>query len=84
MSRLLVPAIMVNRCRSDDIKMVALRLRARGRDTLTEILDVVQISHKTFFRAQKQFRRTGSVAKIQAIGRGRPRKALHADIQYLL
>ncbi|KAF4615713.1 hypothetical protein D9613_012509 [Agrocybe pediades] len=75
---------MVNRRISNDLKLIALRLKDRGRDTLEDILEIVGFSRKTFFRAQRQFRNTGSVAKTQAIGRERSRKALRADIQYLL
>ena len=75
---------MVNRCISDDLKMAALRLKARGRDTLTEILEIVRFSCKTFYNVQRRYHAVGSVAKAQAIGRGRPRKALRGDIGYLI
>jgi len=75
---------MVNRRISDDLKMVAMRLRARGRDTVSEILQIVRFSRKTFFTVQGRFRQLGTVAKAQAIGRGRPRKALRNDLQYLI
>jgi transposase len=75
---------MVNRRISDDLKMAALRLHARGRDSLREILRIVKFSRKTFNRAQRRYRLTGSVAKAEVIGRGCPQKSLHADVQYLL
>jgi len=75
---------MVNRCISDDLKMAALRLKARGRDSVTEILDIVRFSHNTFRRAQRRYNQVGTVAKAQAIGRGHPRKAVRGDIQYLI
>ena len=75
---------MVNRHISDDLKMAALRLKARGRDSLKDIIQIVQFSPKTFYRAQRRYRQFGTVAKAQAIGTGRPRKALHQDIQYLI
>lgn len=75
---------MVNRRISDDLKMAALRLKARGRDSIEEILQIVGFSRRTFERARRRYHHTGTVTKAEAIGRGRPRKALHADIQYLL
>lgn len=75
---------MGNRRISDDLKMAALRLKARGRDSIPEILDIVRFSQRTFYRLRQRYRHTGSVAKAEAIGRGRPRKALHGDIQYLI
>jgi len=75
---------MVNRRISDDLKLAALRLKARGRDSVSEILDIVGFSKKTFYRIQGQFRRIGTVAKADAIGRGRPRKILLVDTQYLV
>ena len=75
---------MVN-CRiSDDLKMVALRLKERGRDTTSEILQIVQFSRKTFYNVRKQYRATGTVAKAQVIGRGRPRKAIRGDTEFLI
>jgi len=75
---------MVNRRISDDLKMAALRLKARGRDTLPEILDIVKFSRRTFYKTQHRYQQTGSVAKAAAIGRGRPQKMIPGDIQYLL
>ena len=75
---------MVNRRISDDLKLAALRLKARGRDSVSEILDIVGFSKKTFYRVQGQFRRIGTVAKANAIGRGRPQKILLADTCYLV
>jgi transposase len=75
---------MVNRCISDDLKMAALRLNARGRDSVSEILKIVCFSRKTFRRAQRRYNATGTVAKAQVIGRGRPRKAVRGDVQYLI
>ena len=64
--------------------MAALRLKALGHYSVREILQIVQFSRKTFNRAQRRYRLTGTVAKAQVIGRGRPRKALHEDVQYLI
>ena len=75
---------MVN-CRiSDDLKLAALRLKARGHDSVSEILDIVSFSKKTFYRVQGQLRRIGTVAKANAIRRSRPRKILLADTWYLV
>ena len=75
---------MVNCHISNDLKMAALRLRACGRDSVREILHIVRFSRKTFNRAEQRYRLTGTVAKAQAIGRGRPWKALHEAVQYLI
>ena len=75
---------MVNRRIRDDVKEVAMKLKARGKDTLEEILEIVNFSERTFYCIQHRKRVTGSVAKAQAIGRGRPQKLLFVDIQYLL
>ncbi|KAJ7759964.1 hypothetical protein B0H16DRAFT_1301337 [Mycena metata] len=75
---------MGNRSISDDLKEALLRLEDRGRDSTSEILKVGQISRSTLCRARKRRRETGSVAKAQAIGRGRPRTLLQADADYLV
>jgi len=75
---------MGNRRISNDLKMAALRLRARGHDTITEILDIVRFSRRTFYRVQKRYHHFNTMAKAQAIGRGRPRKAIPGDIRYLI
>ena len=75
---------MVNRRIRDDLKLAVLRLKARGRDSVSEILDIVSFSKQTFYRVQGQFRRIGTVAKANAIGRGRPQKILLADTRYLV
>jgi len=59
---------MVNRRISDDLKMAALQLKARGRDTVTEILQIVCFSRKTFYNIQRRYHAVGTVAKVQAIG----------------
>ena len=82
---LLFSTTMVNCHISDDLNwLAALRLKARGRDSVSEILDIVGFSKKTFYRVQGQFRRIGTVAKANAIGRRRPRKILLADTRYLV
>lgn len=75
---------MVNRKISDDLKEAALRLQQRGRDTTEEILSIVGFSKSTLYRTERRKNLTGSVAKAQVLGRGRPRKLIHADAEYLL
>ena len=81
---LISPSTIVNRQISDDFKMAALRLKAHGRDSVWEILQIVQFSRKTFNQAQRRYHLTGTVAKAQVISRGWPWKALHEDVQYLI
>ena len=61
-----------------------MKLKTRGKDTLEQILEIVNFSERTFYHTQCHKRVTGSVAKAQAIGRGCPQKLLFVDIQYLL
>ena len=61
---------MVNRRISDDLKMAALRLKARGRDPIEEILQIVGFSRRTFERARHRYHHTGTVTKAEAIGCG--------------
>lgn len=74
---------MPNRRISDDLKEASLRMKARAYG-LAEICTITGFSAATFYRAQKRKLLTGSVTKKQAIGRGRPRKLVHLDCQYLL
>ena len=48
--------------------MTALRLKAHGRYSLQDILQIVQFSCKTFYQAQCRYRQVGTVAKVQVIG----------------
>ncbi|KAJ7814860.1 hypothetical protein B0H13DRAFT_1664370 [Mycena leptocephala] len=75
---------MPNRRISDDLKEAMLRMEDRGRDTTNEILKIAQFSRSTLIRMRKRKHLTGSVAKAQAIGRGRPRTLLQADADYLV
>ncbi len=61
---------MVYRKISDDLKEAALRLYARGRDNIHEIASITGFSIRTFYHTHQQKRRTGTVAKQAAIGRG--------------
>ena len=75
---------MVYRHISDDLKEAAIRLKNRGRDTDHEIRQITGFSTKTLNRAIQCKQATGSVAKAQAIGRGRPWSLLRRDCDYLL
>lgn len=75
---------MPNRAISDDLKEAMLRMEDRGRDTTSEILKIAQFSRSTLIRTRKRKHLTGSVAKAQAIGRGRPRTLVEADADYLV
>ncbi|KAJ7901531.1 hypothetical protein B0H13DRAFT_1621909, partial [Mycena leptocephala] len=71
---------MSNRRISDDLK----GLEDRGRDSTKDILKIAQFSRSTLIRARKRKHLTGSVAKAQAIGRGRPRTLAQTDADYLV
>jgi transposase len=75
---------MVYRHISDDLKEAAIRLKNRGRDTNHEIKEITGFSIRTLTRAIRRKQLTGSVAKAQAIGRGRPRSLMRRDCDYLL
>ncbi|KAJ7146670.1 hypothetical protein C8R44DRAFT_579655, partial [Mycena epipterygia] len=75
---------MPNRAISDDLKDAMLHLEERGRNTTSEILKIAQFSRSTLIRTRKRKHLTGSVAKAQAIGRGRPRTLVEADADYLV
>jgi transposase len=83
-ARIVPTSTMGNRKISDDLKMAALRLRARGQDNDEEISNIVGFSLSTLHRAARRFCLTGDVANHPAIGRGRPRHLLQADCQYLI
>ena len=68
---------------SDDLKDTALQLKLDGQ-TPGYIKHITGISRHTLFRTQKQKHNTGSVAKAQAIGCGRPHSLLQSDAAYLL
>jgi transposase len=75
---------MGNRKISDDAKVISLRLRARGLDSRREILKIVGFSQATYYRTILHKEATGSVSKAKVLGRGRPRRLLHSDSQYLV
>jgi transposase len=75
---------MVYRHISDDLKKAAIRLKHRGRDSNSEISQIGGFSKRTLFRILRRKQATGSVAKAQAVGRGRPRSLARRDAEYLL
>lgn len=71
-------------CRiSDDLKEAALRMKGNGYN-LVEIRNITQFSASTFYQSQRCKQLTGSVAKKQAVGRGRLRLLATQDSHYLL
>jgi transposase len=74
---------MGNRKISDDLKEASLRMKARLYSD-EEVLAIVGFSRSTLKRAARRKALTGSVARKQAIGRGRPRILALSDCQYLL
>lgn len=74
---------MVNRRISDDIKLAAMRLYEQDILGIEDILEVIGFSRATFFRVLKLWREGGSVAKPKSFRRGRPRKMLREDLEYL-
>ncbi|EIM83126.1 uncharacterized protein STEHIDRAFT_42801, partial [Stereum hirsutum FP-91666 SS1] len=69
---------------SADLKMVAVRLRHRGRDSVKDIIKITTMSRPTLFRTWRKHRLTGSVTNRQPVGQGRPRSVLFRDAEYLL
>ncbi|KAJ7170630.1 hypothetical protein C8R43DRAFT_1085195 [Mycena crocata] len=74
---------MGNRRISRDVKIAALNLYQQNQLTLSEILDCVGFSRRTFFRILHLWRTTGDVVK-RTTPRGRPRLLHYDDIDYLL
>ncbi|KAJ3513070.1 hypothetical protein NMY22_g15151 [Coprinellus aureogranulatus] len=68
---------------SDDLKEAMLRYRAHGA-SIEDVTAIGGFSERTFWRALRRKRLTGSAAPKVAIGRGRPRKLVDADIRYLI
>ncbi len=73
---------MVNRSISDDLKTVALRLKAHN-FSVDLILDVVGFSLRTYQRVVARHNEIGTVSKAPAIGRGRPRTVDASDVDYI-
>ncbi|KAJ7038456.1 hypothetical protein C8F04DRAFT_915687, partial [Mycena alexandri] len=74
---------MVNHSISRDVKIAALNLYEHGRLSLTEILDCVGFSRRTFFRVLKLWCTTGDVVRSRT--RTGCTRLLHFDdVDYLL
>lgn len=69
---------------SNDLKEASIRLANRGQDSLKDVLGIVGFSESTYWRTLRRLRATGSVAFAQPIQKGRHRKLLRADEDYVL
>ncbi|KAJ7108797.1 hypothetical protein C8R44DRAFT_636147 [Mycena epipterygia] len=69
---------------SDGLKEAALKLQDRGRDTTSEILDIVHFSRSTLHRTHKQKVLTDRVTKAPAQGCGHPHTLAEQDADYLV
>jgi hypothetical protein len=74
---------MGNRKISDEVKAVALRLRAYG-DSDKEVCHITNISISTLTRIRRCHLCHRTVAKAAAIGRSWPRHLVTSDCRYLL
>ncbi|KAF8833274.1 hypothetical protein BDN67DRAFT_939210, partial [Paxillus ammoniavirescens] len=75
---------MANRKISPDVKHAALRLHRRGLMRLSDILDCVDFSRRTFYRIRKLFHETGDVVKPRSALCGRLRMFNLDDLHYLI
>ncbi|THU94000.1 hypothetical protein K435DRAFT_750698 [Dendrothele bispora CBS 962.96] len=78
---------MGNRRIHDTAKRIAIRLSARDPQRplhRAEILQICDMSVRTLQRARRRWCETGNVAKVKALGRGRPRLLNNMDIKYLI
>jgi hypothetical protein len=69
---------------STDLLAASVRIHRRGRDTKEENATVCDISKRTLERALVRVRETGTVAHRAPRARGRPKKVLQEDIDYLV
>lgn len=69
---------------SDDVKMAAIRLYENGNLPLSDILDAVNFSRRTFFRTLRLWHDTGRVSKPKSALVGRPRKMNLDDVMHLI
>jgi transposase len=69
---------------STDLLATSVRIHRRGRDTKEENAAVCNISKRTLERALVRVRETGTVAHRPPRARGRPKKVLQEDIDYLV
>ena len=65
---------MVFRLISPDVKLAAVRIYENGLMDLDDILDCLDMSESTFFRALRLHRATGNVEHPKSTMRGRPRR----------
>lgn len=80
---LTVPAMPFRKI-SDDLKEVSIKLANRGQESLKDVLGIVGFSERTYWRTLRRLRETGSVAFAHPIQKGRHRKLLWADEDYVL
>jgi hypothetical protein len=70
---------------SRDVKLAAIRLYERNILPLSDLLDVVGFSRRTFYRIQRLWEDTGDVVRHNPYQKHGPsRLLLYDDIQYLL
>ena len=74
---------MVFRFISPDVKRAAVRIYENGLMDLDNILDCLDMSESTFFRALRLYRETGNVEHPKSTTRGRPRKLHFDDLTYM-
>ncbi|KIJ93514.1 hypothetical protein K443DRAFT_645432 [Laccaria amethystina LaAM-08-1] len=74
---------MVFRRISPDVKRAAIRIYENNLMDLDDILDCLDMSESTFFRALQLYRETGDVEKPKSTTRGRPRKLHFDDLTYM-
>ena len=68
---------------SRDLKLAAMRMHELGILTVAQIIDCLQISHRTFYRVLELWDTTGDVVRHTNGVRGRPRCLHFDDIDYL-
>jgi len=68
---------------SRDLKLAAVRLYEQGLLPLSDILDCLQISRRTFYRVLELWHTTGDVVRHTNGVRGRPRLLHFNDVDYL-
>jgi transposase len=66
------------------IKEAAVMIHERGLLPLEDILDVLVLSRRTFYRIWRLYRETGSVVMAANPAQGRPRILLYDDLDYIL
>jgi len=68
---------------SPDVKRAAVRIYENGLMDLDDILDCLDMSESTFFRALRLHRETGNVEHPKSTTHGRPRKLHFDDLAYM-